>query len=207
MADSFSQTTLASPADQVSGEIPICPSPFDMCFMLGGTDEIGRQLSSSEDLYQRTAEFLFSAVAIPQIQEHIVDYHVTNARLSYASFGSFSIPLPKARFVEKYVLHIGRDLLEDIFAPIQSGYDARAKDVLSGTRISELRDLESLSALRQIESLMHSEVFLHGEGGGQRQTTDNITKEYEIWMNIRPRVAQQAMAEVTSIVNSIEREK
>jgi hypothetical protein len=206
MADSFSQTTLASPADQVSGEIPICPSPFDMCFMLGGTDEIGRQLSSSEDLYQRTAEFLFSAVAIPQIQEHIVDYHVTNARLSYASFGSFSVPLPKARYVEKYVLHIGRELLEDIFAPIQSGYDARAKDVLSGTRISELRNLETLAALRQIESLMHTEVFLHGEGGGQRQTTDNVTKEYELWMNIRPRVVQQAMAEVTSIVDSIERE-
>ena len=53
---------------------------------------------------------------------------------------------------------------------------------------------------------MHSEVFLHGEGGGQRQTTDNVTKEYELWMNIRPRVVQQAMAEVTSIVDSIERE-
>ena len=53
---------------------------------------------------------------------------------------------------------------------------------------------------------MHTEVFLHGEGGGQRQTTDNITKEYEIWMNIRPRVVQQATAEVTSIVDSIERE-
>ncbi len=206
MADSFSQTTLPSPADLVSGEIPISPSPFDMCFMLGGTDEIGRQVSSSEDLYRRTAEFLFTAVAIPQIQEHIVDYHVTNARLSYATFGSFSIPLPKARYVEKYVLHIGRELLEDIFAPLQSGYDARAKDILSGTRISELRTLESLPSLRQIESLLHTEVFLHGEGGGQRQTTDNITKEYEIWMNIRPRVVQQATTEITGIVDSIERE-
>lgn len=206
MADSFSQTSISSPADLVSGEIPIAPSPFDMCFMLGGTDEIGRQLSSSEDLYQRTAEFLFSAVAFPQIQEHIVDYHVTNARLSYASFGSFSVPLPKARYVEKYVLNLGRELLEDLFSPMQPGYDARAKEILSGTRISELRNLESLSSLRQIESLMHSEVFLHGEGGGQRQTTDNITKEYEIWMNTRPRVVQQATTEITSIVDSIEKE-
>jgi hypothetical protein len=206
MADSFSQTRLASPADLVSGEIPIAPSPFDMCFMLGGTDEIGRQLSSSEDLYQRTAEFLFSAVAFPQIQEHIVDYHVTNARLSYASFGSFSVPLPKARYVEKYVLSIGRELLGDIFAPTQPAQDTRARDVLSGTRISELRDLESLGTLRQIESLLHSEVFLHGEGGGQRQTTEHIMKEYEIWMNMRPRVVQHATAEITSIVDTIERE-
>ncbi|MGC1782424.1 MAG: tubulin-like doman-containing protein [Acidobacteriaceae bacterium] len=206
MADSFSQTRLASPADLVSGEIPIAPSPFDMCFMLGGTDEIGRQLSSSEDLYQRTAEFLFSAVAFPQIQEHIVDYHVTNARLSYASFGSFSVPLPKARYVEKYVLSIGRELLGDIFAPAQPAQDARARDVLSGTRISELRDLESLGTLRQIESLLHSEVFLHGEGGGQRQTTEHIMKEYEIWMNTRPRVVQHATAEIASIVETIERE-
>lgn len=206
MADSFSQTRLPSPADPVSGEIPIAPSPFDMCFMLGGTDEIGRQLSSSEDLYQRTAEFLFSAVAFPQIQEHIVDYHVTNARLSYASFGSFSVPLPKARYVEKYVLNMGRELLEDIFAPMQAGYDTRAKDLLSGTRISELRDLESLASLRQIESLLHAEVFLHGESGGQRQTTDNILKEYEAWMNLRPRIVQQATAEIASIVDSIEKE-
>ncbi|HEX4022094.1 MAG TPA: tubulin-like doman-containing protein [Acidobacteriaceae bacterium] len=206
MADSFSQTTLPSPGDIASGEIPIAPNPFDMCFMLGGTDEIGRQLSSSEDLYQRTAEFLFSAVAFPQIQEHIVDYHVTNARLSYASFGSFSVPLPKARYVEKYVLHIGRELLADIFAPMQRGYETRAKDILSGTRISELKNLESLGALQQIESLLHAEVFLHGEGGGQRQTTDNITKEYEMWMNIRPRIVQQSAKEVASIVDSIEKE-
>lgn len=206
MADSFSQTRLPSPGDPISGEIPIAPSPFDMCFMLGGTDEIGRQLSSSENLYQRTAEFLFSAVAFPQIQEHIVDYHVTNARLSYASFGSFSVPLPKARYVEKYLLHIGGELLEDVFAPMQAGYDTRAKDILSGTRIAELRNLESLASLRQIESLLHTEAFLHGESSGQRQTTDNIMKEYEIWMNIRPKVVQQARAEIASILDSIEKE-
>jgi len=206
MADSFSQTRLPSPGDPISGEIPIAPSPFDMCFMLGGTDEIGRQLSSSEDLYQRTAEFLFSAVAFPQIQEHIVDYHVTNARLSYASFGSFSVPLPKARYVEKYLLHMGGELLEDIFAPMQAGYDTRVKDILSGTRIAELRNLESLSSLRQVESLLHTEVFLHGESNGQKQTTDNIMKEYEIWMTMRPRVVQQARAEIASILDSIEKE-
>lgn len=206
MADSFTQSRLPSPADLVTGEIPIAPSPFDMCFMLGGTDEIGRQLSSSEDLYQRTAEFLFSAVAFPQIQEHIVDYHVTNARLSYASFGSFSVPLPKARYVEKYVLSLGRELLGEIFAALSPGEDGRAKDILSGTRISELKNLETLGTLRQVESLLHSEVFLHGEGGGQRQTTDHIVKEYEIWMNMRPRVVQQASAEIVSIVDSIESE-
>lgn len=206
MADSFTQTRLPSPGDAATGEIPISPSPFDMCFMLGGTDEIGRQLSSSEDLYQRTAEFLFSAVAFPQIQEHIVDYHVTNARLSYASFGSFSVPLPKARYVEKYVLNIGRQLLDDVFAPTSTGSDSRIKNILSGTRISELRDLESLTSLRQIESLLHAEVFLHGDGAGQRQTTEHITKEYEIWMNLRPRVVQQATAEIASIVDAIEME-
>lgn len=206
MADSFSQTRMPSPADLVSGEIPIAPGPFDMCFMLGGTDEIGRQVSSSDDLYRRTAEFLFSAVAFPQIQEHIVDYHVTNARLSYASFGSFSVPLPKARYVEKYVLSIGRELLSDVFSTSPPAPDHRPKDILSGTRIAELRNLESLSTLRQVETLLHSEVFLHGEGGGQRQTTDNILKEYEIWMSMRPRVVQQATSEVASIVDAIEKE-
>lgn len=206
MADSFSQTRLPSPADAISGEIPIAPSPFDMCFILGGTDEIGRQLSSSENLYQRTAEFLFSAVAFPQIQEHIVDYHVTNARLSYASFGSFSVPLPKARYVEKYVLHMGNELLEDIFAPMPAGYNTQAKNILSGTRIAELMNLESLGSLQQIESLLRAEVFLHGETTGQRQTTDNIIKEYEIWMNIRPRIVQQSRAEIASILDSIEKE-
>jgi Tubulin like len=206
MADSFSQTRMSSPADLVSGEIPIAPGPFDMCFMLGGTDEIGRQVSSSDDLYRRTAEFLFSAVAFPQIQEHIVDYHVTNARLSYASFGSFSVPLPKARYVEKYVLSLGRELLGDVFSTSPPAPETRPKDILSGTRIAELRNLESLGTLRQAESLLHSEVFLHGEGGGQRQTTDNILKEYEIWMSMRPRVVQQATAEVASIVDAIEKE-
>lgn len=206
MADSFSQTRLPSPADPISGEIPIAPSPFDMCFILGGTDEIGRQLSSSENLYQRTAEFLFSAVAFPQIQEHIVDYHVTNARLSYASFGSFSIPLPKARYVEKYLLHMGGELLEDIFAPMQPGYDARAKNILSGTRIAELKNLQALTSLQQIESLLHTEVFLHGDSGNQRQTTDNIMKEYEIWMNMRPKVVREARAEIASILDSVEKE-
>jgi hypothetical protein len=108
--------------------------------------------------------------------------------------------------VEKYVLQIGRELLEDIFFPMVPGYDTRAKNILSGTRISELRNLESLASLRQIESVLHAEVFLHGEGGGQRQTTDNITKEYEIWMNIRPRVVQQATAEIASVLDSIEKE-
>ncbi len=57
--------------------------------------------------------FLPVNAILPNIRERIAQTAV-NIDRSFASFGSYSMALPYSRYIEKYLLNMGKELLEDV---------------------------------------------------------------------------------------------
>jgi hypothetical protein len=206
MQDMMEQGELHAPLRE-EPKIPIYPKPFNVCFLVGSPDEKGKMLPDVHSLYDRTAEFLFAAVAFPQIQAQLVDYLAVNGRQSYASFGSFSVPLPKARYVERYMLRIGHELLEDVFTPTPAtDYSTSLTSVLAGSGNELLSNMENLQPLRDIEQILREQVFVRNSPniGNQRAATEAIEHEYQHWMTLRGQQLQKTITDATEIFRTIE---
>jgi hypothetical protein len=176
-----------------------------VCFLLGSPDEKGKVVPDTDALYDRSAEFLFNAVAFPQIQTQLVDFLAVNGRQSYATFGSFSVPLPKARYVEKYMMKMGHELLEDVFASTAAAnYADGLANVFNGGRIDQLNQVESLPPIREIDTILFSQVFIHNTPDNHKAATEAIDAEYQHWMALRGQQLQKANAESAEIVRSLE---
>lgn len=116
----FRDTKLYMPGVNHRPQLELDASPFQYCFLVGGVNERGDHVRHSDDLYERTADFLFMNVTT-SIGDTLVAHEVENRSLehysgskAFAAFGSFSMSMPQARDMQKYLLLMGRELLDDV---------------------------------------------------------------------------------------------
>jgi hypothetical protein len=120
-------------------QIELDAAPFQYCFLVGGVNDRGDHVRHSEDLYERTAEFLFVNVTTP-IGDRLVSHEVENRSIeqyrgskAFAAFGSFSMALPQARNIQKYLLLMGRELLDDVLVEEPKRVRSRSVEELFGS--------------------------------------------------------------------------
>ena len=111
MQQSFKEQTLPSPGSM----LPVTGSAFDLCFLVGGQTERGHLVGTVDELYRRTANFLFTSVAFSRISTKLVGHFAVNPYGNYAAIGSLTLPLPQSAFTEKYTIYMGREMLADLF--------------------------------------------------------------------------------------------
>ena len=132
-------------------QIELDAAPFQYCFLVGGVNDRGDHVRHSEDLYERTADFLFMNVTTP-IGDTLVAHEVENRSLerhngskAFAAFGSFSMALPQARNIQKYLLMMGRELLDDVLEEEPKQLSSRgAKELFES--IGEFIEASNLAA-------------------------------------------------------------
>lgn len=188
MQNTFDAKRLKAPGLNPDCEIDIEPGPFDLCFLQGGVDEQGNVLGNSQDLYTRTAQFLFSCTAFPNMSGKVIQYFAQNIPQSYAAFGSFSIRLPRAQFVERYVRSMGREILADLFSKPGANSTDDIRTALAGSNIEALKDGSAAGAVALVEAKLDQDVFVHGQPSSQQDASTYINNEFQRWTGIKQQI-------------------
>lgn len=203
MQQSFQDHSLPTPGSI----LPITGSAFDLCFLVGGQNERGHLVGTVDELYRRTANFIFTSVAFPRISTELVGTFVVNPYGNYASVGSLTLPLPQSAFTEKYTLLMGKEMLSDIFAP-DPEEAINADDFLAGSRFAEAQRPERSQLIADVQRRTDQEVFIHGRPASHDQAEQWMQEEAlaakRLDAGVRERLASEAKAIASGISNRLQ---
>jgi hypothetical protein len=191
MRQSFEAVDLPCP-DQFAPKLRLNRSPYDLCYLLGGVNASGNRTTSSTELYEKAADFIFINAILPNIRQRIAQTAV-NIDRSFASFGSYSMALPYSRYIEKYLLNMGKELLEDVLV---SDADAQVGDWSNAlTSLVSFRAASELAAgtadLNLASTKLRNDVFVHRPPSDQSEATATIDSEWTLLNRARPSIEEE----------------
>ena len=207
MQDKFECREFYSPLPD-EPRITVSRTPFDMCYLLGGSDSQGHGLESSAELYERTAEFIAANATLPEIRNAVVQYLATNtAKRSYASFGSYSMVLPYARYVERYLFSMGDEVLVDL---LQSETEGNMPSVASVfDRNSEYKavcDIAEKGVDAATSGRVQREVKVHTEPDDHPEASRYIEQEHALAVKLRDTLSSDASTRAKNFESELRKE-
>ena len=198
MQQSFKEQTLPAHGRM----LPVTGSAFDLCFLVGGQTERGNLVGTVDELYKRTANFIYTSVAFSRISTKLVGIFAVNPYGNYCAVGSLTLPLPQSAFTERYTIDMGREILADLFSQTaEQRFDV--DDFLAGTRFIEAAHPERSQLVADVQKKIDQEVFIHGRPTSHDQADQWMREEALAAKNLDAHTRERLAAEARQVVSDV----